>query len=102
MHRLELDGIARVLYVENYSIEAFINGSLVEGRVSWNFFRPSSISFKTKLGEGNAGLSENGEFSIALDDGWEFVELKCGNAFLRLIEKAWKLKGFTSSEIKLL
>jgi len=88
VYRLELDGIARVFYVENYSIEAFINGSLVEGRVSWNFFRPSSISFKTKLGEGNAGLSENGEFSIALDDGWEFVELKCGNAFLRLIEKS--------------
>jgi hypothetical protein len=86
-YRIEIGSFSKEFFVDSYEIEASVNGSVLKGNVSWHFVRPNSLSYRTKLAEGMLNLSENGEFSIALKDGWEFIELRCGNAFLKLIEK---------------
>lgn len=87
-YRVEVDGFEKIFFVDFYSINAGIADGILRGSVKWHFVRPDSVIYRTELEKGAVNLSENGEFSIALKEGWEFLELECGNAHLRLIEKS--------------
>jgi hypothetical protein len=83
-YSVELNGVSRNFYVDNYSIDASFTGDYVEGRVSYYSIAPNSVSYLA-LPSNLSGESRvtNGSFRIYLPDSEEVI-LKCGNAEMRL------------------
>ncbi|MEM0315798.1 MAG: choice-of-anchor U domain-containing protein, partial [Archaeoglobaceae archaeon] len=86
-HRVEIDNVTKDFVVDNYRVNATILDQKVVGNVSWDFVKPEFVEFRSALGEGKVNISESGDFEIPIGENWEFLELKCGNSVMKLIER---------------
>ncbi|MEM2175901.1 MAG: choice-of-anchor U domain-containing protein, partial [Archaeoglobaceae archaeon] len=86
-HSLVIGDFSKDFCVEDYEINASLNGSAVIGNITWHCSRPGFLEFRSKEKEGKAEISETGEFQILLEPNWEFLELRCGKASMKFLEQ---------------
>ncbi|MBO8179112.1 MAG: right-handed parallel beta-helix repeat-containing protein [Archaeoglobus sp.] len=79
------DNVSVSFYVDDYQIEAELNGSFVEGKVSWHFVEPEFVNYTFEPSK-ISGVAEltNGSFRIEIPGNSEFVLIECGNAEFKL------------------
>ncbi|MEM2894707.1 MAG: choice-of-anchor U domain-containing protein, partial [Archaeoglobaceae archaeon] len=86
-HRVEIGNATKNFLVDSCELNATRFGEKIVGKVSWHFVKPEFVEFRTAVSEGKAKVNESGEIEIHVDEGWEFLELKCRNSVLKLIDR---------------
>ncbi|MEM4279295.1 MAG: right-handed parallel beta-helix repeat-containing protein [Archaeoglobaceae archaeon] len=86
-HRVEIGNATKSFLVDSCELNATRFGEKIVGKVSWHFVKPEFVELRTAVSEGKAKVNESGEIEIHIDEGWEFLELKCRNSVLKLIDR---------------
>ncbi|XRO74699.1 choice-of-anchor U domain-containing protein [Methanocaldococcus sp. 28A] len=80
VYKIVVDNITKDVYVDNYSINTYLNGSEIVGNISWKYIPPKYINY-TVIPQNITGIIKinNSIFIIKFPKNTEKVIIYCGN-----------------------
>ncbi|XRP96927.1 choice-of-anchor U domain-containing protein [Methanocaldococcus sp. 16A] len=86
VYKIVVDNIIKEVYVDNYTINASLNGSKIVGNICWKYIPPKYINytFMPVNISGKVEVKNSSSFVIEVPKGVEVVKIRCGNANVSL------------------